>query len=49
VSLSAGATPANNASFIVTPSSVRRGGENSVTTGGDYWVTADRKPAQVGM
>jgi hypothetical protein len=41
VSPPVGAVPDNNASLIAPPSSVRRGGESSVTTGGDYWMTAD--------
>src|SRR5713226_4780666 len=41
VSPSAGASPDNNVSLMNTPSSVRRDGENSMTTRGDYWMIAD--------
>src|SRR2546425_5843383 len=41
VSPSAGASPDNIISLMSTPSSVRRGEENSMTTAGDYWMTAD--------
>src|SRR2546425_13035154 len=43
VSPSAGASPDNIISLMSTPSSVRRGEENSMTTAGDYWMTADTR------
>src|SRR3989475_11167581 len=46
VSPSAGASPDNIISLMSTPSSVRRGEENSMTTAGDYWMTADRQPGE---
>src|SRR2546422_5779505 len=41
VSAVAGVGPSNNVSLIYVPSLLRRGGEFSMTTDGDYWVTAD--------
>jgi hypothetical protein len=45
VSAAVGVGPSNNVSLMCTPSLGRRGGEFSMTPGGDYWVTADTTQA----